>query len=187
MAPGVSGLFIGFPDRPPPAAGAREGGAAFSAGRLPGRDRELSWTASIPLPASQAAEDQQAWQRYYELDTTFFTEALYHRALPTLFDGVDRADETKNRTGDMQVIQSALDFLGINSYPSTSISFDPEGGFLKCRAEQRTPADVEAARRCGWGVYPDGLEQVLLRIQERCHPAKVYITENGSRRWMCRR
>lgn len=129
-------------------------------------------------PASQAEDDQLAWQRYYELDTTFFTEALFHGRYPAyLMDWIGPL-RPRVEQGDLQVINAPLDFLGINYYRSTRISFDPEGGFLKCRAEQRT-LPMWGLTEVGWGVYPNGLAQALLRVQESCRPVKLFITENG--------
>lgn len=148
----------------------RQGGYAGEIGII--LDSEYS------TPASPTPEDQLAWQRYYELDTTFFTEALFHGRYPAyLLDWIGPM-APRIEDGDLQLIQAPLDFLGINYYRSTSIAFDPEGGFLKCRAEQRT-LPMWGLTEVGWGIYPDGLEQVLLRVQENCRPAKLYITENG--------
>ncbi len=177
MAPGVADYSLAFQAAHHLLLAHGKAVQIFRQGGYPG-EIGIILDSEYSTPASPETEDQQAWQRYYELDTAFFTEALYHGEYPPYLIEWIGGMGPEIKSTDMQYIQSSLDFLGINYYRSTSISFDPEGGFLKCRAEQRT-LPMWGLTEVGWGVYPDGLEQVLLRIQERCHPAKVYITENG--------
>jgi beta-glucosidase len=129
-------------------------------------------------PATEGEADRAACQRYSELDTAFFTEALFNGQYPeTLLSWIGpMAPEI--RPGDMQVIQAPLDFLGINYYRAVRVAFDPQGGFLKCRATHRT-LPMWGYTQVGWGVYPPGLTEVLVKLHNRYHPPKFYLTENG--------
>jgi beta-glucosidase len=122
--------------------------------------------------------DQAAWQRYYELDTAFFTDALFAGQYPsTLMDWIG-AMAPRVQPGDMKLINSRLDFLGVNYYRATLVAFDPQGGFLKCRATHRT-LPMWGYTQIGWGVYPAGLTQVLVDLNQKYKVPKFYLTENG--------
>jgi beta-glucosidase len=72
--------------------------------------------------------------------------------------------------GDLAHIQQPLDFLGINYYSRSVISAGE-------------PFDAKAAGRevseMGWEVYPEGLTELLLRLQRDYPGQSLWITENG--------
>jgi beta-glucosidase len=129
-------------------------------------------------PASETEEDQAACQRYSELDTAFFTDALFTgRYPPNLMEWIGPM-APRIQPGDMELINQPLDFLGVNYYRAMLVSFDPQGGFLKCRAAHRT-APALGYTQVGWGVYPEGLTAVLTNLDRRYLIPKFLITENG--------
>jgi beta-glucosidase len=66
----------------------------------------------------------------------------------------------------------------VNYYRSVLVSHAALSGFLKASAAQRT-LPMWGHTEMGWGVYPDGLREVLVSLDQRYHPPKFYITENG--------
>lgn len=130
------------------------------------------------IPASESQEDVLAAQRYYEMDTAFFADALFAGNYPPML--MDWLGENAPKIGpdDMRVVSQPLDFLGVNYYRSMEISFDQDGGFLKCRALPKT-LPMWGYTTVGWGVYPDGLENVLTHLTQKYRPKKVYISESG--------
>jgi beta-glucosidase len=85
------------------------------------------------------------------------------------------ADVPEVLPGDMQIISAPIDLLGVNTYSRALVQADPETGrpiHLKSGASLYT--------HMGWEVYPDGLEDLLVRIHEDYHPKQLYVTENGS-------
>jgi beta-glucosidase len=75
------------------------------------------------------------------------------------------------RAGDLDSIAAPLDFLGINYYSrsvaSTTEAWDPKGRGLHT-------TDM------GWEVYPQGLTELLLRVQRDYDIPRLYVTENGA-------
>ncbi|HVA37864.1 MAG TPA: GH1 family beta-glucosidase [Candidatus Dormibacteraeota bacterium] len=81
------------------------------------------------------------------------------------------------RDGDMAIIKAPIDFLGVNYYTRFTIRFNlsgatPFGDYVEVPHAKRTTM--------GWEIHPDGLYDTLARVQERCAPAKIYVTENGA-------
>ncbi|MCO4256071.1 glycoside hydrolase family 1 protein [Pseudarthrobacter cellobiosi] len=106
--------------------------------------------------------------------------------------------------GDLDIISTPVDLLGVNYYHGESLTKDPADP--EDHAEQKTAADPEQAARpvsspfvaadgarsvsrglpvtgMGWEVQPEGLRRLLNRLQaEYTGPAgiPIYITENGA-------
>jgi beta-glucosidase len=129
-------------------------------------------------PASDCDEDHAAWQRYYEYDTLFFTDALFNGGYPASHLEWIGPMAPRILAGDMETIQQPLDFLGVNYYRATLISFDPQGGYLKYRSAHRTLPEY-GYTELGWGIYPAGLKGVLDSLANRYTLPELYITENG--------
>ena len=72
--------------------------------------------------------------------------------------------------GDMQIIATPMDFLGVNYYSRSVVSAD-------------SPWDVHKSGReitdMGWEVYPEGLTELLLRLDRDYKVPPLYVTENG--------
>ncbi|HEY5731677.1 MAG TPA: GH1 family beta-glucosidase [Anaerolineales bacterium] len=91
-------------------------------------------------------------------------------ALPNSLDFVQQ--------GDMDVIATPTEFIGLNYYArqlsrADEAGNDPQTVFPKPKApENWTEMD--------WEIYPDGLTGVLGRVYFEYQPLKVYVTENGA-------
>jgi beta-glucosidase len=129
-------------------------------------------------PASDDEQDQAAWQRYYENDTLFFTDALFYGEYPAALLNWIGPMAPRILAGDMQIINQKLDYLGINYYRASAIAFDPDGGYLKSRSAHRS-LPMYGHTEMGWGVYPQGLTSVLLSLSHRYSLPELMITENG--------
>jgi len=77
--------------------------------------------------------------------------------------------------GDMEMIAAPLDFLGINYYTRSVVRADPAGG----EPITVTPDGTEHTGM-GWEVYPDGLLELLVRLNEDYELPPLYVTENGA-------
>jgi beta-glucosidase len=77
--------------------------------------------------------------------------------------------------GDLSTIAAPLDFLGVNYYTRSVVRADPNDG---------TPVMVDAEdverTAMGWEVYPDGLFELLVRLQNDYTLPPLYVTENGA-------
>jgi beta-glucosidase len=77
--------------------------------------------------------------------------------------------------GDLETIAAPLDFLGINYYTRSVVRADPAGG----EPITVTPDGTEHTGM-GWEVYPDGLFELLVRLNEEYELPPLYVTENGA-------
>jgi len=77
----------------------------------------------------------------------------------------------------MEAIAVPTDFLGVNYYFPETIQDAPGEGPLSVRVLKPTEAETTAL---GWEVAPEGLAELLARIESDYHPGPMYITENGS-------
>lgn len=80
------------------------------------------------------------------------------------------------KDGDMEIISTPVDFLGLNSYSSSSVLHDSrdwplQTGFANT-GKRRTDS--------GWEIYPEGLYDLLLYLHEEYNGVKIIITENGA-------
>ena len=119
-------------------------------------------TAS-PADASQAWLEDGLLQRWY-------LDPLFHGRYPADVLQHLGPDAPQIRPGDLQAIQTPLDFLGINYYS-------------RAVASAGEPYDVRrsglALTDMGWEVYPEGLTDLLLRLHRDYRVPPIFVTENG--------
>ena len=77
--------------------------------------------------------------------------------------------------GDLKLISTPIDFLGVNNYTSPLVAADENGG--RSRIVRRDDVD---RTDMGWEVVPDGLQDLLLRLHHDYQPEAIYVTENGA-------
>jgi beta-glucosidase len=128
-------------------------------------------------PATDSAADAAALARHDGLRYRWFLDPLHGRGYPaaTLADVGDAAPHVE--AGDMEAIAAPLDFLGVNYYFPETICDAP--GVAPLNTHAAVPAGAQTTA-LGWEVAPEGLTELLLRIEADYQPAPMYITENGS-------
>jgi beta-glucosidase len=79
--------------------------------------------------------------------------------------------------GDLEVIAAPMDHLGLNYYFRQVVADDPAGPPPRARM-----VSVPEATRThmDWEVHPDGLEELLTRLDQEYRVPRIYVTENGS-------
>jgi beta-glucosidase len=177
MAPGVADFRLGYQTAHHLLLAHGKAVQAFRQGSYRGEigitlDREHC------QPAGDSDADQAAWRRYHAQDFRLFADPLFKGEYPAEFLVWLGPVAPRVASGDLQLISSPLDFLGVNDYRSTEARYDPDGGHLKCRARSRT-LPMWGYTEMGWAVYPAGLTAVLLAIQAECGNPNLYITENS--------
>ncbi len=87
------------------------------------------------------------------------------------------------RDGDLEIIGSPIDLLGVNYYRSYLVA---GGGTPNGPSEWVGASDVEFLTTgkprtdLGWEVEPDGLTELLVSLHEQYPDLPLYITENGA-------
>ena len=109
----------------------------------------------------------------------WFADPIYGRGYPQdmLEDyvGMGVLDSTTPdfiKPGDMDLMAQETDLLGINYYTRMFVSTNSEG----IHNEERDVPQTDM----GWELYPQGLYELLERINREYHPKQLMVTENGA-------
>ncbi len=130
----------------------------------------LNFSPAYPLTVN----DNKAAQLADQYHNQWYIKAVLEGAYPSLLD--DLADEVKPTivAGDMAIINQAVDFIGVNYYTRIHYQNTIDGWF-----EEVDRSDVRVTDM-GWEVYPQGLTELLVSLNQQYKLPKMYITENGA-------
>jgi len=134
------------------------------------------------FPASESKADIDAARRFDGSFNRWFLDPIFRGRYPddAIADRV-RLGHLKGpdlpfvQAGDMAVIATPLDFLGVNYYSREVVRADEDG-----EPDSITTVPDEELTEMGWEVFPRGLHDILVRINEEYGPENIYITENGA-------
>ena len=158
----------------------RAHGKMVNAFRASGAEGEIGITNYLPyhFPISDSPEDLTACRRWDGVWNRWFLDPLFKGAYPEdmaeyyLSKGVVLP---KIAQGDMELIASPTDFLGLNYYYSYFIGAGDERWPLDVKVVK--PAD-RAYTAMNWAICPDGFYNILMRCW-RDYGKKIIVTENG--------
>jgi beta-glucosidase len=151
-------------------------------------DNQLGITLNLSPVRPAAAQDAEAARRVDGNANRLYLDPLLRGGYPedVLWDCRKISAFSFVRDGDLEVISAPLDFLGVNYYVRhTVVDGRRESGmrtamrFSDLEAATILPEDVETTAM-GWGVEPDGLLEILLRLDHEYSKLPLYITENGA-------
>ncbi len=129
-------------------------------------------------PASDSEEDVAAWERSDAANNLWYLDPLFGRGYPqVLLDWYGR-EMCEIRDGDMDKIAQPMDVFGLNYYNGSLVTADAGGGHLKLSSTQ-LQADGTELTEMGWGVWPEGLRRLLVRLKDDYGNLPVYVTESG--------
>jgi beta-glucosidase len=139
--------------------------------------------------ASDSRVDAEAARRTDGLSNRLFLDAalLGHYPDDVLLD-TGTAQWFDERRGDLDIISTPIDFVGVNYYsrhtvagPEDGVFGDPSDPSASPGSERVTMVDTGAPKTAmGWEVHPDGLVDVLKMVHERAPQLPIYVTENGA-------
>jgi beta-glucosidase len=122
--------------------------------------------------AHDTRADAEAAQQVDGLRNRWFLDPLFRAEYPA--DTAARLAPPPVRDGDMALIATPVDFLGVNVYSRSVVQADPRGAPVHVLPQRRPLTDA------GWEVYPPSIYEVLTRVAADYGPAKLYVTENGA-------
>ncbi|SEG92073.1 broad-specificity cellobiase [Thermomonospora echinospora] len=155
----------------------REGGA-----------RQISLTlnlAPVPTPGAPGdAADAAADLVDALLNRQFLDPVLRGRYPGPVLEQVDRAAGLGHiAAGDLAVISEPIDLLGINYYNPTYVAASPGApenpAFPGSRGIAFLPAEPPLTAM-GWPIDPDGLTELLVRLDRDYPGVPLIVTENGA-------
>jgi beta-glucosidase len=120
-------------------------------------------------PATDTEKDRAKAKLEDGLLIRWYMDALFRGRYPTDVLQHLGADAPQVQDGDMRVIRTPLDFLGLNYYTRSIVSTEPT-----------THAAGTELTDMGWEVYPAGLTELLVRLRRDYPLPAIYITENGA-------
>jgi beta-glucosidase len=80
------------------------------------------------------------------------------------------ADAPEIHAGDLEAIRTPMDFMGINYYSRAVVS---------AKGPWDTKQSGLPVTEMGWEVYPEGLTELLVRLNTDYPVPPLYVTENG--------
>ena len=152
----------------------------------PGARVGITLNLTPGYPASPSNADQDATRHFDGFFNRWFLDPCHGRPYPTdmvadyqRMGRLPQGDIPFVRDGDIETIGAETDFLGINYYTRATLRSEaiPEGDNAP-----RTLHDAPDSERTdmGWEVYPDGLRDLLTRLDAEYPTGPIYITESGS-------
>lgn len=81
-------------------------------------------------------------------------------------------------TGDMELVATPLEFVGVNYYTSSAVS--PGDEEMERPACDPGPDPQPGFTEMGWEITPGALTEFLVRVDREYGPSAVVITENGA-------
>ena len=146
---------------------------------VPGAQVGITLSLHPLIAASASPEDAAAVTRHDGLRNRWFLDPLHGRGYPQ--DTLALLGDAAPRVlpGDLEAIATPTDFLGVNYYFPEVIAdaADESHGPMRTRLVEREGVQRTAF---GWEVSPEGLVELLTRIQRDYAPAVIQLTENGS-------
>ena len=129
------------------------------------------------LAASDSAADAAAVLRHDGSRNRWFLDPLYGRGYPADLLALlgDLAPQVE--AGDLAAIATPADFLGVNYYFPEVVADAPGLNAIATRVVELPGVERTAF---GWQVSPQGMVDLLTRIQRDYAPGPIYLTENGS-------
>ncbi len=122
-------------------------------------------------PATSHLLDQEAAAVANDQENRWYLDPITGRGYPE--DGLRDWgwDCSEILDGDMALIASLIDFLGVNYYTRNRV----RSPFLPALDTERHDLTL-----MGWEVYPEGLTETLEFVASRTGDLPLYITENGA-------
>lgn len=129
------------------------------------------------VPASESPEDVRAARIWDGFQNRWFLDPMFKGAYPEdMLAEYERFGITESiEDGDMAVISSPVDHLGVNFYHNARIKHSPGNVYL----DMAGVADRQPLTEMGWEVTPEALHELLLRLKRDYGDIDIYITENG--------
>ncbi len=125
-------------------------------------------------PATSSPEDIEAADRAADFPTRMFLDPLIGKGYPRRFLDAYEDAVIPIEDGDLDIISSDLDFLGLNYYHEDCVAHDPDHpeGYRKV-------AQYQPTTEMDWPITPQGLHRHLTWLHEHTAGMPIYVTENG--------
>ncbi len=138
----------------------------------------ISLNPLIVYPSdSKNRKDIKAAETAWEIHSAFYLDPIYKKHYPEIImNFIKRFQPFLISDNDMNIIGGKMDFLGINYYCPSAVKADSSFfGFTPVRFSGKT----RSYNILDWAVSPEGLYDLLNKINHEYTKAPIIITENG--------
>ena len=142
----------------------------------------ITLNLNTAIPASGSTYDEDACRFFDGQFNRLYLNPLYNNEYP---DDVFEYLKTKNlisesdlnfiKQGDLNIISTKTDFLGVNYYSRAVIRNE------EIEEKNNLPLNVDMGPKTdfGWEIYPPGIYDLLMKLKNEYKVQNIYITENG--------
>ena len=142
----------------------------------------ITLNLNTAVPASGSTYDEDACRFYDGQFNRLFLDPIYNNEYPDdVFehlitkDLISESDLNFIKQGDLNIISTKTDFLGVNYYSRAVIRNE------EIDEKNNLPRNVDMGPETdfGWEIYPPGIYDLLMRLKNEYKVQNIYITENG--------
>lgn len=126
-------------------------------------------------PASGLAADRAAASERDAIDNRWFLDPLFYGRYPETQTGLE-AYLPVDAEREIAAAAVPLDFLGVNYYTRHIVRAGNQAAGQVVLSED-VPCTAMGPE---WEIYPDGLTEILVRLQRDYAPARMFVMENGA-------
>ncbi|WP_284246584.1 GH1 family beta-glucosidase [Thalassotalea insulae] len=125
-------------------------------------------------PATDSESDIAAAKFADDYLNQWYIKPIIDGQYPEILAQLPAAHQPEIFADDLAIISQAIDFLGINYYSRALYQADDVDIYREVK-----PADAPLTDM-GWEIYPQGLTDLLISLNQHYKLPPVYITENGA-------
>ena len=125
-------------------------------------------------PASDSEEDKAAAHLFDGIFNRWYLGGVYKGEYPADIVKLFEPHLPENFEADMATVSAPLDWAGINYYSRSLMQHNPDNP-----SQPKTVKGPGEANDLGWEIYPQGLTDLLVRVNRDYTSVPLYVTENG--------
>ena len=142
----------------------------------------ITLNLNMAIPASESTYDKDACKFYDGQFNRLYLNPLYNNEYPgDVFEYlktkslISESDLNFIKQGDLNIISTKTDFLGVNYYSRAVIRNE------EIDEKNNLPRNVDMGPKTdfGWEIYPPGIYDLLMKLKKEYKVQNIYITENG--------
>ena len=142
----------------------------------------ITLNLNTAIPASNSEYDKKECDFYDAQFNRLYLDPLYKQKYPKLlFDrllekgAIKQSDLNFIEEGDLKTISTPTDFLGVNYYSRAVIRDES----VDEKLNEKHKVTMGPKTDFGWEVYPQGIYDLLKRLQDEYNVNEIMVTENG--------